>query len=240
MRRFFKINNQQSVDYQLSSDMHAHWLPGLDDGPTSLEETLAMLGEYNRAGIFNLVATPHINRQIHPNTAAQIQLVFEKTAPVIRAQYPDMKLSFAAEYFVDEHFDQLLQRGEVLCFKTNHILVEQGFISESPQLVQSLFQLKMDGYRPVLAHPERYAYYHSNEERLFMFRDSGIHMQLNLLSITGKYGRQVAKIANSWLDQGLYTFVGSDAHHVEDLKQIAGFRFSKQQQQELEKLQGAH
>ncbi|HMQ06337.1 MAG TPA: hypothetical protein PKC30_03500 [Saprospiraceae bacterium] len=206
--------------YSILTDTHAHWLPGIDDGPKSVDESLEMLKRYNQMGFRHLIATPHIYRDYYPNTRQSIKLAFEEIQKIAKNQFPNLHLSFAAEYYLDDHFDILLKNRELLTFGVSYVLVEQGFFAETPGLNKTLFEMQIAGYQPVLAHPERYIYYHKNDTRVHSLKNSGVKFQVNLLSLAGKYGKTIAQKASKWIDQGLIDFVGTDAHHSRDLDLI--------------------
>lgn len=217
MISFFKKKSHYKPGELFHTDMHAHWLPGIDDGPKTVEESLTMLRRFHAMGYKKLIATPHIYRDYYPNTRSSIQAAFEKVKEKASIELPDLRLDFAAEYYMDEHFSTLIKKKEILCFLENHILVEQGFFSEIPGLDSYIFDLQIAGYVPVLAHPERYAYYHNREDRIISLRNAGVKMQVNLLSLAGKYGAPIAKKAEEWIKKDFIDFIGTDAHSVADL-----------------------
>lgn len=218
MISFFKKKSHYKPGKLFHTDMHAHWLPGIDDGPKTVEESLAMLHKYHTLGYKELIATPHIYRDYYPNTRDTIQAAFEKVKEKAMIELPDLMLYFAAEYYMDEYFSILIKNKEILCFQENHVLVEQGFFSEIPNLDNYIFDLQIAGYVPVMAHPERYGYYHNREERIESLRHAGAKLQVNLLSLAGKYGAPIAKKAEEWIKKDFIDFIGTDAHSVSDLE----------------------
>jgi len=119
----------------------------------------------------------------------------------------------AAEYMMDDSFVKLFQSGALLTLKDNYVLVEMSYINAPIQLYSILFDLQVAGYIPVLAHPERYVFYHHNFEEYNKLINAGCLLQLNLLAVVGYYGEGIAKIAEKLLQNGMYSFVGSDVHH---------------------------
>ena len=100
------------------------------------------------------------------------------------------------------------------------ILVELSFFGAPPDLENRIFQLRLQGYSPILAHPERYSYYIGNLDALERICDLGCDLQVNILSITGHYGPQVAKWAKTLLDKGMVSYLGTDMHHARHLKEL--------------------
>lgn len=200
----------------LQTDMHAHILPGIDDGAKNMEESIALINCMHKLGYQKIIATPHISIDIYPNKRQQIEEIFKNVQlAVLEAKIP-MEIGVAAEYMIDEHLMELISAQKpLLTLSDNYVLVEMGYIQESPLLWDALFQLQSSGYRPVLAHPERYKYYHNNVlAQAKRLKEKGFHLQLNVLALSGHYGKTVQHAAVQLLKAGLYDFCGSDIHHM--------------------------
>jgi len=124
----------------------------------------------------------------------------------------------ASEYLLDDHFVSLFQKNEILPLKNNYVLVEMSYINAPLQLYDILFEMQVAGYKPVLAHPERYNFYHQNFEQYNKLKNAGCLFQLNLLSAVGYYGKSVADTAKKLLAKGLIDFVGTDVHHQKHIE----------------------
>ncbi|KAB7733286.1 histidinol-phosphatase [Rudanella paleaurantiibacter] len=199
-------------------DMHNHLLPGVDDGVKTLDETMTCLRQYAQWGIRRVVCTPHISQDYHPNTVA---LLREKEA-LVRAAIADAELpitfSVAAEYLLDENFDHQLRTDSLMTFgEAQYVLIETGWAAAPRQLTDWIFAMQVKGYTPVLAHPERYRYYQTEPYLLKQLRAQGCHMQLNLLSLTGRYGSRTQRFAQLLLQEHCVDFLGSDLHREADL-----------------------
>ena len=129
----------------------------------------------------------------------------------------DVTINAAAEYMMDEQFSDLLEKGDILTLKDNYILVEMSYFSPPINLFEILFQIQLKGYKPILAHPERYNSYHNNFEVYYKLKKAGCLFQLNLLSLTEQYGKFVTKTAEKLIKENLYDFVGTDTHHKNHL-----------------------
>lgn len=114
---------------------------------------------------------------------------------------------------MDDQFVKLFQSQQLLTLKDNYVLVEMSYINAPIQLYSILFDLQVAGYIPVLAHPERYLFYHKNFNEYHKLKKAGCLFQLNLLAVVGYYGENIAKIAELLLQKGMYDYVGSDVHH---------------------------
>jgi protein-tyrosine phosphatase len=194
-------------------DIHSHLLPGIDDGARTFEDTLGLVQALQGFGVSQFITTPHTMHSIWDNTKEGILSLKEQT--VLELKKNDVAVPFraASEYMMDDQFVKLFQAGELLTLKDNYVLVEMSFLNAPMQLYTILFDLQIAGYIPVLAHPERYLFYHKNFENYAKLKRVGCLFQLNLLAVVGYYGEAVAKISEQLLQKGMYDFAGSDVHH---------------------------
>lgn len=194
-------------------DIHSHLLPGIDDGARTFEDTLRLTKALQGFGVSQFITTPHIIHYVWDNTHDQILSKKETTVAELEKNKISIPFSAAAEYLMDDQFVRLFQSGELLTLKDNYVLVEMSYINAPIQLYSILFDLQVAGYIPVLAHPERYLFYHNNFREYEKLKRAGCLFQLNLLSVVGYYGAEITKIAEQLLSKGMYTYVGSDVHH---------------------------
>ena len=194
-------------------DIHSHLLWGIDDGARTFEDSLRLTRALRGFGITEVITTPHIIEHVWDNNPEQIELKKVETLLELRKNEVNIPFRAAAEYMMDDHFVQLFQNGELLTLKNNYVLVEMSYINPPIQLYSILFDLQVAGYIPVLAHPERYLFYHNDFEEYQKLKRAGCMFQLNLLSVVGYYGEGIVKIAERLLQKGMYDFVGSDVHH---------------------------
>lgn len=218
----FSIFNRKRQYTDLSwmqVDMHSHILPGLDDGCREIGESLTLLQGLQEMGLSQFYFTPHIFRELYPNSPASIAPAFD----LLRSAAGfSTKLDFAAEYMIDSSFDHLLADTsvELLTLPGKHILIEMSYIEESKQIEKTVFELQVAGYKPILAHPERYVFYHQQPERIKHLRDIGCLLQVNLLSVYGYYGLREKRMARCLMDKGWVDLVGTDVHHERHVKAI--------------------
>lgn len=213
-----------SDDYQhdLLVDIHAHWLPGVDDGAKTEEEGLAMVKGLIRLGYHKLIATPHIMQEFYPNTVEHLKQVFEKFAARVQSEALPVELELGAEYMLDGGFMKQLQSGELLTIGKKDLLIEFPHLQPFPALKEIVEEIIHRGYTPILAHPERYVYYLKNRKAFDQLLDTGCQMQVNLLSLTGYYGKAIAEWSRKLMQSGIYQFAGTDIHNqgqLEILKQ---------------------
>ncbi|MFN9798672.1 MAG: tyrosine-protein phosphatase, partial [Bacteroidota bacterium] len=134
-------------------DMHSHFIPGIDDGAQNMDETMFLLRAMKDLGYRKVITTPHIYTDLYPNTAERILSGLVKVREQIAADGLEIEIEAAAEYFLDEHFEALIEKKELLTFGNNYVLFELGFMQEPPTLPRAIFNMHLQGYKPVLAHP---------------------------------------------------------------------------------------
>lgn len=195
-------------------DIHSHLLPGIDDGAPNIEATFSMMAALQNIGFKQSITTPHIMKSVWDNTKSSIESTLKTTQKSLAKNQINYPLQAAAEYLLDDNFMQLFQKEEpLLVLKDNFVLVEMSYLNPPIQLYDIIFELQVAGYQPVLAHPERYTFYHHNFEEYFRLKHAGCLFQLNLLSTIGYYGANILKTTEQLLKNGLIDYVGSDVHH---------------------------
>jgi len=228
---FFSRKKRISITDFFTSDfidIHSHLLPGIDDGAKNLDDSISLITTMRSYGVKNFITTPHVLGDVYPNSAETIKTkLFEVQQALKTHGLDDIRISAAAEYMLDEQFSELLKGGELLTLKDNYILVEMSYFSAPINLYDVLFDIQLKGYKPILAHPERYNFYHNDFESYYKLRKAGCLFQLNFLSLTEQYGKNVQQIAQKLLKLGLYDFVGTDTHHSRHLNLLASLATEK-------------
>ena len=196
-------------------DIHSHILPGIDDGAKTLEDTEFLLEEMKQLGFTKVITTPHTMSTVWENTPETIKNALTKVESKLTLPF---EIQAASEYLLDESVINKAKNGELLTLKGNFALVELSYLNAPIQLYDFLYQLQLAGYHVVLAHPERYNYFHSNKKEFAKLKKAGCLFQLNLLATVGYYGKNVAETAKYLLKKDLYDFTGSDIHHKNHIK----------------------
>ena len=194
-------------------DIHSHLLPGIDDGSKDEQNSLDLINSLKDYGFSQFITTPHILPGVWNNTGNSIKEVEKSTALFLKGQNIENSFKAAAEYLMDDVFLKLLKTEPLLTLKDNYVLVEMSYLSAPMQLYEIIYELQMEGYKPILAHPERYLFYHFKFEEYEKLKRVGCLFQINLLSTTGYYGKPVFNICNKLLEANMVDFVGSDTHH---------------------------
>lgn len=199
-------------------DMHSHLIPDVDDGVKNSDQALACLKQLAEWGIQKVITTPHISRDWYPNESGRLRAEQTTLQELANKNGLGLTVEVAAEYLLDEFFPALLAADDLLTFGTaRYLLFELGWAAPPHQVNDVLFQLQTRGYTPVLAHPERYGYYHEDPTPLEHFHEMGCLFQLNWASITGRYGERAQSQARLLLRKGWVDFLGSDLHRPNDL-----------------------
>lgn len=197
----------------LNVDVHSHFIPGIDDGAQTMEEAVNLIKGMASFGYKKVITTPHVMSDYYRNTPEIILRGRDEVREVLAKEGVDVVLEAAAEYYLDADLMQKVKAKELLTFGGNYVLFELPFMSEPPGLAELVFEMQLAGYKPVLAHPERYAFWHLNMEKYEEWFDKGVVLQLNINSITGHYSPEVKKVSKQLIEKGLVGLLGSDCHH---------------------------
>ncbi len=204
------------------TDLHSHLITAIDDGAQTEEDSIALLHGLFALGYRNCIITPHIYQGLFNNKEQNILLGLEKLKALCESQKIPMKLEAAAEYFFDDHFFLLLENKKLLTFGKNFVLFELPVQNRPMMLEDIIFKLNLAAYSPVLAHAERYVYFHDKKMRDYQaIREKGISFQVNLMSVTGYYGEPFKRAARDLIKNNMVDFLGTDAHRPNQLPVIA-------------------
>ncbi|WP_018609052.1 tyrosine-protein phosphatase [Uliginosibacterium gangwonense] len=199
-------------------DIHCHVLPGIDDGPTTKVEALALARACVADGITHVVATPHVFPGRFDNHRAGIAQLCMKFRQVLVAENIDLELSFAGEVRLSHEVIDMVQRGEIpflgevdgwrtMLLELPDAQIPLGSIN----LVRHLAGI---GIRPVLVHPERNKAIMDKPERVEAFVDEGCYLQITAASLVGQFGPRVSVAADFMLKKDWVNAVASDAHNL--------------------------
>lgn len=207
----------------IAADMHSHLLPGIDDGLQEVAQSVEFIKQLKELGYKKLICTPHILADLYPNTRETILPKLDLVRKALKKAGVDMPVDAAAEYMIDHSFAELLstsKKTDLLTINNQYILVEMSYLAPSPNFEQVIFDLRMMGLTPIVAHPERYSYYHKQFESYERFVDLGCKLQVNLLSLSGGYGPHVKKTAEKLFSKQMVDFLGTDMHHEKHLEML--------------------
>jgi protein-tyrosine phosphatase len=207
-----EVKKNITFDYSsLVVDMHSHVLPGIDDGAQNLEESIFLVKQMMALGIKKIIATPHIMVDYYRNTAETINAALEILKAGLVKEKLNIVVEAAAEHYFDETFEARVNEGKLMTMGDNYVLFEFSFINKPMNAIPVIQKLRDLGYKPILAHPERYPY--MDLEQFKQLHSWGVDFQLNTISLTGYYGREAKKTAEELVDNQLINFISSDMHH---------------------------
>ncbi|MCP9751921.1 tyrosine-protein phosphatase [Ferruginibacter sp. HRS2-29] len=226
---FKKKTSGFTEDYfPIQADMHSHILPGIDDGSQDIASSILLVKGMLNLGVTKAIATPHIIGDMYRNNPDTIGHALSQLKQALQDESITFDVSAAAEYMLDSYFFELLSsKVPLLTVKDSLILTEFSYSSIPSNPEQMAFTILTEGYTPILAHPERYAYYHGNLKQYDHLKDLGFVLQVNLLSLTGYYGKETAKAAKYIIKSGLASFAGTDMHHERHLAALTDRRSRK-------------
>ncbi len=206
---------------EVQCDMHSHLLPGIDDGAADMDTSLQLIRGMHELGYKKLITTPHVMWEMFKNTREKILAAYQSVSEKLAQSQIPVELAVAAEYYMDDHFEEILRKDEpLLTLHDNMILVEFSFIRQPTDLKEMLFKLQIKGYQPVIAHPERYLYFGVHKHWYDDLKEQGCLYQVNLLSLCGYYGKKQEELAHYLIRKKYVDLIGSDLHNARHLQII--------------------
>ncbi|MFC4233194.1 tyrosine-protein phosphatase [Parasediminibacterium paludis] len=203
----------------LAVDMHSHLLPGIDDGLQTVADTVAYMQALQAMGYKKFICTPHILNGVHNNSPETILPQLAIVREALKQHGVNVEVAAAAEYMIDDVFEQYIKEGKpLLTFGDQYILVEMSYMAEATNLYSVLYDLTIKGLQPILAHPERYNYFHKQFDQYYEIKNRNTLFQVNILSLSGYYGKQVKQTAERLIKEKMVEFIGTDMHHANHLK----------------------
>lgn len=210
-------------------DIHNHIIPGIDDGAKTVEESMALIRGFSELGVTNFRCTPHIMHNHYDNTPKTIKKAHGHLLKALEDKgLSNISVHCAAEHMIDDNFENILEKQQVMPLNNEYLLIEMSYLQPSFNFDASVEEIARHKYFPILAHPERYMYYHGKYGKYPSMKSHGILFQLNLLSLTSEsYGSDVQKVAEKLLKDGLMDFVGSDVHNSRQLGLLKETKLSR-------------
>ncbi len=226
MFNFFS-KSKGPIKLWFSTDIHCHLVPGVDDGSRDLATSIQLVEGLNKLGIKHIIVTPHVTQATFENTPKTLTEPLRALREGLVAAGIDVDIRNSAEYRIDEFFEQQFDAGVIMPYPNNYLLIENSFIQEPWNLEQIIFKLQVKGYKLILAHPERYLYYHTHPERYKALKQLGLDFQINLLSLAGYHGKAEKKMAESLIDACMVDMVCTDTHGERHIRCFEGYLSSR-------------
>ncbi|GAA3973178.1 tyrosine-protein phosphatase [Mucilaginibacter dorajii] len=211
---FKKKQGRKDITFNYESimvDMHSHVLPGIDDGAKTPQDSVILIRKMIDLGIKKIIATPHVMIDFYRNTPETIATSLELLKAELVKENIDIPIETAAEHYFDETFEARVNEGRLMTMGDNYVLFEFSFINKPPNVIPVLQRMNDLGYKPILAHPERYPYLDLDQYK--NIQNWGCSLQLNTIALTGYYGGDVKRQAEMLVDNQMIDFISSDMHH---------------------------
>lgn len=200
----------------IAVDIHSHILPGLDDGVTNITETIEICKKMLQLGYKKMIVTPHNIDGLFYNPKEKVYEELNKVKVALFNNNINIQLSAASEYYLNNKFIDSIKKKDVLTFGKKYVLFELSPFILHETLWEDIQVIIDNGYIPVLAHPERYVYFHNNKEKYHQLHEMGVKLQLNLVSLSQEVSKELRSIAEYLIDNKLVSFCGSDTHSIKN------------------------
>jgi len=218
------------ADYSLMAvDIHSHLIPGIDDGVKTIDESIFLLRRLEALGFKKVITSPHVMADGYKNSVETITSGRDAVREAIKANAINIEFDATGEYNIDEAMYERIEKNQLLPFGKNYIMVEMPFLAKPVIMGDIMYKLQTAGYNVILAHPERYSYFHENDfEAYNSLKDRNLLFQINIASLQGTYGKAAKVIAERMIDENMVNFVGTDMHgmkHLEILDQCLELKY---------------
>lgn len=198
----------------LGTDIHSHFIPGIDDGAKTMSDSLQMIAEMQHLGYKKIITSPHTMGDYYRNTSEIILSGRDQVKEELKKGEIDVEFDAVSEYYLDYDLEKKLDDSPLLTFGNKYLLFEISYMNPPDNLFHLIFKMQLQGYKPVLAHPERYNFWHKEFDKYEAFIDKGVLLQMNINSLTGYYSLGTKIIAEQMIDKNMISFVGTDCHHM--------------------------
>ncbi len=225
---FNSLFKRQRQPLFFATDIHCHILPGIDDGAPDADYGAELVMRMSAWGLSRIIATPHVVGEVYENTPESISAALTRLQESMHAKGIPTTVQSAAEHRIDDLFSRNIIADTLISHPGKHVLIENSFMQEARDIDSIVIRLTNRGYIPIMAHPERFVYYHSaNLKRYFELHRLGVRFQVNLLSIAGRYGSEPRHVAERLIEAGIVDFFGTDVHRHEHCDAIEAFLSSR-------------
>lgn len=195
-------------------DIHCHIVPGVDDGATDIGETVKLLRMEYEQGVRTVITTPHFRFRMFETPAEKVREQFRLVEKAASEISPDLHVYLGCEFHANMEMLPMLREQKVMTMAgSRYVLIEFSHNSEESYIRERLGALLSGGYKPIMAHIERYEATRNSLDFVEELADMGVYMQINADSITGKDGFFTKRYCNKIMKDGLLHFVGSDCHN---------------------------
>lgn len=218
MVSIFSKNKSKDINQlHLTTDIHNHTMPGIDDGSRDIAESIDMLKAFQSLGYTKIIATPHVHSERYWNTTQNILSAANNLMIAKEKEKISIQIAISAEYYADENFLELLNKNDILPISNKYLLCEFNFYYPPNDARLIATEIINAGYKPILAHPERYEYWNGNIVIFEKLKEYGFLFQCNIPSAAGYYGHIARNNFNLLANKGFIDFLGTDAHDASSI-----------------------
>lgn len=195
-------------------DIHSHILFGVDDGCNSIQDSVDIIKKMKKIGFDKIVLTPHYikgSNYVCDNNTKKLRL--NLINKLLKENQIDVELILGNEVYINDEIDELIMSKQIFTInKSRYILIELPLYNKINNVEDIIYELKLKGYIPIIAHPERYLYFQKNRDELKKLYESGVYFQCNYGSIVGQYGKDATNLLIYLLQHNMVSFMGTDVH----------------------------
>jgi len=218
------------ADYGLMAvDIHSHLIPGIDDGVKTIDDSIFVLRHLEKLGFKKIITSPHVMADGYKNNPEIILKGRDLVREAIKANAINIDFDATGEYNIDEGMYEKIEKKELLPFGKNYIMVEMPFLAKPSIMADIIYKLQIAGYNVILAHPERYPYFHESDFSSYdSLKDRNLLFQINIGSLAGIYGKAAKFTAEKMIDENMVELVGTDLHgakHLEVLEHCLSLKY---------------
>ena len=199
------------------TDIHSHIIYDVDDGSYTIEESIALIKKLKSVGFDNIIMTPHYIDGSHYSSENEEKLAkLEVLRKAVKEENININLYLGNEIFINDHIIEGIKNNKIYPLNNSkYILFEIPFHNQILGLNDIIYEIKIAGYTPILAHPERYTYFQDNYHLVDALKEEGLLFQCNFSSILGYYGNESKKLLKYMLKKGYVNYLGTDIHHLD-------------------------
>lgn len=203
-------------------DIHSHFLPGVDDGPGTLEETLEMIGMAYEEGVRCAIVTPHLNHPLEFKSNPSIETIYKQTRDIVIDRYKNFGLVLGAELYITSDYIKVLETKpyHFTIGTTNYVLIEFDRNIDKAHVLDVIHEMIVRNYRPILAHVEMYPRMIAHVDTIRELRNAGAYIQITGSSLLGKQGSEITSFLRKLIRFGLVDFIASDAHGIKSRRPL--------------------
>ena len=199
-------------------DFHTHILPGVDDGAKTSEEAIKLFKEAKMAGFDKIILTSHYMEDYFKVEVLERKKIYEELKSLIESQNINLKIFMGYDIFITENIINLLKNNKICTQNnTNYVLFELPFNIKPINIIDAIYEMQQHKLIPILAHPERYAYFYDEPDIFYELVDKGVLLQANFGSFIGQYGKRAKIMAEKLLTSNLIQVLGSDVHRPDTI-----------------------